>query len=149
MEEKIFWKIVKQRFLKQTFLKKGWLGFAHIRSTCGTDLPETATRSDLMANFLKGYLGKKYGVHPTPSAVLPYASCDILTQSTPIQSIIIHNLLIHFRLASCGTTTWSWTGGRGQCGRRACSRATTSTSSRASSSTTKRSSPARTTTRSR
>ena len=31
--------IVKQRFLKWTFLKKGWLGFAHIRSTCGPDLP--------------------------------------------------------------------------------------------------------------
>ena len=31
--------IAKQQFLKQTFLKKGWLGFAHIRSTCGPDLP--------------------------------------------------------------------------------------------------------------
>ena len=26
--------------------------------------PEPATRSDLMANFVKGYLGKKYGVPP-------------------------------------------------------------------------------------
>ena len=25
-------------------------------------LPEPATRSDLMPNFVKGYLGKKYGV---------------------------------------------------------------------------------------
>ena len=26
--------------------------------------PEPATRSDLMYIFVKGYLGKKYGVHP-------------------------------------------------------------------------------------
>ena len=32
---------------------------AHVVQT----FPEPATRSDLMPNFVKGYLGKKYGVH--------------------------------------------------------------------------------------
>ena len=51
--------IVKQRFLKQIFLKKGWLGFAHIRSTCGPDLPRAATHSDLMTHFVEGLPRKK------------------------------------------------------------------------------------------
>ena len=61
---------VKKSFFK-TFLKRGSLEFAHIRSTCGPDLPEPAIRSDLMANFVKGYLGKKYGVRVILQGVSP------------------------------------------------------------------------------
>ena len=51
--------IVKQRFLKQTFLKKGWLGFAHIRSTCGPDLPRARHALRFDAPFCQGLPRKK------------------------------------------------------------------------------------------
>ena len=51
--------IVKQWFLKQTFLKKGSLEFAHIRSTCGSDLPRARHALRFDAQFRQGLPRKK------------------------------------------------------------------------------------------
>ena len=51
--------IVKQRFLEQTFLKRGWLGFAHIRSTCGPDLPRARHALRFDAYFRQGLPRRK------------------------------------------------------------------------------------------
>ena len=50
-----------------TFLKRGWLGFAHIRSTCGPDLPRASHALRMDAHFRQGLPRKKvrcaYGFH--------------------------------------------------------------------------------------
>ena len=51
--------IVKQRFLEQTFLKSGWLEIAHIRSTCGPDLPRASRELRMDAHFRQGLPRKK------------------------------------------------------------------------------------------
>ena len=51
--------IVKQRFLEQTFLKSGWLEIAHIRSTCGPDLPRASRALRMDAHFRQGLPRKK------------------------------------------------------------------------------------------
>ena len=42
-----------------TFLKRGWLGFAHIRSTCGPDLPRASHALRMDAHFRQGLPRKK------------------------------------------------------------------------------------------
>ena len=51
--------IVKQRFLQQTFLKRGWLGFAHIHSTGAPDLPRASRALRMDAHFRQGLPWKK------------------------------------------------------------------------------------------
>ena len=51
--------IVKQRFLKQTFLKRGSLEFAHICSTCGPHLPRAGHALRFDAYFCQGLPRKK------------------------------------------------------------------------------------------
>ena len=45
------------RFL--TFLRRGWLGFAHIRSTFGPDLPRASRTLRMDAHFRQGLPRKK------------------------------------------------------------------------------------------
>ena len=42
-----------------TFLKSGWLGFAHIRSECGPDLPGASRELRMDAHFCQGLPRKK------------------------------------------------------------------------------------------
>ena len=115
MEEKIFWKIVKQRFLKQTFLKKGWLGFAHIRSTCGPDLPRARHTLRFDGQFRQGLPRKKVRCAVTNQLILFLSSAfwgpptaDVIYGSPPSthwpRSLVTPTSLegrwIHFSLCS-------------------------------------------------
>ena len=51
--------IVKQWFLKQTFLKRGWLEIAHILSTCGPDLPRASRALRMDAPFRQRVTSEK------------------------------------------------------------------------------------------
>ena len=66
--------IVKQRFLNLTFLKKGWLGFTHIRSTCGPDLPRARHTLRVDAPFRQGLPQKKVRCASAYDAISPSGS---------------------------------------------------------------------------